>query len=314
MLIGAFGVHAPAVPVSVAVLAGALTTLNPCSFPLLPAFLSYYVGASEQHLPRARTSVLQGALVGLAVAAGCVALIGAVLVPLIYGATPVAHAIPMSGLVIGAGMSLAGLAVLARGHLSLPLPARLTPRRGRGPLTLFGFGAAYGLASLGCGLPVFLALVGATLATSGTGPALLVFVAYAAGMALMLVTFAIAAALVRDGLARQLRRLVPYLGRASGVLLLAAGLYLMYFWARVRFGSTATLADDPIVGATTRYSARVQTLAADLGLPVLVASAGVVTLLVAGSLARYERRARRGTPAALAPVASAPRPGKETRP
>jgi hypothetical protein len=24
-------------------------------------FLSYYVGASEQHLPRARTSVLQGA-------------------------------------------------------------------------------------------------------------------------------------------------------------------------------------------------------------------------------------------------------------
>jgi cytochrome c biogenesis protein CcdA len=314
MVAGALGWHAPAVPVSVAVLAGALTTLNPCSFPLLPAFLSYYVGASEEHLPRARTSVLQGALVGLVIAAGCIALVGAVLVPLIYGATPLAHAIPLSGLVIGAGMTLTGLVVLTRGHLALPLPARLRPQRARAPLALFGFGAAYGLASLGCGLPVFLALVGATLATSGTGPALLVFVAYAAGMTLTLVTFAIAASLVRDGLARQVRHLVPYLGRASGGLLVAAGLYLVYFWARVRFGSTATLADDPIVGATTRYSARVQTLAADLGLPALAAGAGAVALLVTASLVQAGRRDRLRTPASPPATTPAPRRGEGSSP
>ena len=250
--LGAFGLRMPAVAVAVAVLAGALTTLSPCSFPLLPAFLSYYVGASEGDLPRARTSVLQGALVGLTLAGGCVALIGAVLVPLIYGATPVAHAIPFSGLVIGVGLAIVGLIVMARGHLSVRLPLALATRAGRGPLALSGFGAAYGLASLGCSLPVFLALVGATLASSGSGPALLVFVACAGGMALMLVTFAIAASLVRDGLARKLRRVAPHVGRISGALLFAAGIYLLYFWARVRFGSTATLADDPIVGATTR--------------------------------------------------------------
>ena len=86
--LGAFGLRMPAVPLAVAVLAGALTTLNPCSFPLLPAFLSYYVGASERDLPRARTSVLQGALVGLTLAAGCVALIGGVLVPLTTARRP----------------------------------------------------------------------------------------------------------------------------------------------------------------------------------------------------------------------------------
>ena len=34
------------VPLTIALVAGGLSTLNPCGFPLLPAFLSFYVGAS----------------------------------------------------------------------------------------------------------------------------------------------------------------------------------------------------------------------------------------------------------------------------
>jgi cytochrome c-type biogenesis protein len=314
MTVGALGLHMPAVPVAVAVLAGALTTLNPCSFPLLPAYVSYYVGAGDQHLPRARTTVLQGVLVGLAVSLGCVGLIAAVLVPLLYGATPVARAIPLSGVFVGAALALAGLAVLTRGHLPLRLPVGLAPNHGSGPLALVAFGVAYGLASLGCGLPLFLALVGATLATAGTGAGLVVLAAYAAGMTLVLVAIAIAAALLRDGLARRLRRLAPQLGRISGVLLLAAGLYLVYFWARVRFGSAATLADDPIVGVTTRYTARVQSLAADLGILVLAVGAGAIALIVVGSLVRAERCDRRRTPMAPAATGGAPRGGEGTAP
>ena len=46
------------------------------------------------------------------------------------------------------------------------------------------------------------------------------------------------------------------LHRVSGLLLLLAGGYLTYFWARLEFGSSATIADDPIVGVATRYSAQ----------------------------------------------------------
>src|SRR5262249_21392212 len=55
------------------------------------------------------------------------------------------------------------------------------------------------------------------------------------------------------------------LHRVSGLLLVLAGGYLTYFWARLQFGSSATIADDPIVGVATRYSARTQTLAGRLG-------------------------------------------------
>src|SRR5262249_29859537 len=62
------------VPVSVALVAGGLAVVNPCGFPLLPAFLSFYLGADEAQLPRAPTRVLQGLLVGGLVALGFVGL------------------------------------------------------------------------------------------------------------------------------------------------------------------------------------------------------------------------------------------------
>jgi hypothetical protein len=41
-----------------------LAVINPCGFPLLPAFLSVYLGANEDELPRAPTRIVQGLLVG----------------------------------------------------------------------------------------------------------------------------------------------------------------------------------------------------------------------------------------------------------
>src|SRR5205823_1067312 len=70
-----------AVPVSVALVAGGLAVVNPCGFPLLPAFLSFYLGADEQTLPRAPTRILQGLLVGGLVAAGFLGLFALVGLP-----------------------------------------------------------------------------------------------------------------------------------------------------------------------------------------------------------------------------------------
>jgi len=52
------------VPLSVALVAGALVALNPCSVTLLPAFLSYYLGVEREGLPRVRSGLLQRLLVG----------------------------------------------------------------------------------------------------------------------------------------------------------------------------------------------------------------------------------------------------------
>jgi cytochrome c-type biogenesis protein len=269
------------VPLSVALVAGGLATVNPCGFPLLPAFLSFYVGAEERRLPRAPSRIAQGLLVGLLVTAGFVGVFAAVGLPITYGAGAVADAVPWAGLAIGVVLAFAGLLALAGGRLSLRIPNPVRVAEERRLSTMLLFGAAYAIASLGCTLPLFLALVGASLGAGGAGESLGVFVAYAVGMATVLMALSLGAALAREGLARGLRRLLPHMSRIAGGLLLVAGGYLIYYWLRLELGPTTTLADDPVVGFVTRFTGRIQALAQEDGRVIVIAAASVVALALA---------------------------------
>jgi cytochrome c-type biogenesis protein len=278
---------AQTVPLSVALVAGALVALNPCSVPLLPAFLSYYLGAESERLPRARTGLLQGLLVGTLLTLGVVGVFTLIGLPLVYGASRVTDAVPWLGLGAGAAAMLAGVVALAgRGAtIALPLGTRLRHDRRRW-LRPVAFGVAYGVASLGCSLPVFLAFLASSLSVQGSGNALAVLAAYVAGIATTILALLVVATLLREGLGRRLAPIAARLHRVSGLLLLLAGGYLTYFWARLEFGSSATLADDPVIGIATRYSARMQSLAAQLGLSFVLALALLVLLALASGVWR----------------------------
>nr|MBA2599469.1 hypothetical protein [Actinomycetota bacterium] len=74
-------------PLALALVAGALASVNPCGFPLLPAFLSFYVGAEEESFARAPARAAQGLLVGLFVSAGFLSVFALVGIPIAYGVT-----------------------------------------------------------------------------------------------------------------------------------------------------------------------------------------------------------------------------------
>jgi cytochrome c-type biogenesis protein len=262
-------------PLALALVAGALASLNPCGFPLLPAFLSFYVGAEESALPRAPARVAQGLLVGLLVAAGFLAVFAVVGIPIAYGVTQLTSAIPWAGLGIGIVMVVAALVGLMGRAVYLTPGGPLRVQRRRHPATIVWFGAAYAVCSLGCTLPIFVALVGASLATASVIEGTIVFGAYGMGMATMLMALSIGAALARDGLARRLKRLLPHMQRVASGLLLVAGVYLTYYWGRVIWSPPDSLGDDPLVGAMTRFATLVQRAAASSG--------GRIALLAAGS-------------------------------
>src|SRR5262249_16945288 len=78
------------------------------------------------------------------------------------GVGAIARAVPWAGLATGAALALAGLLTLLGRQLRLPTYLRVQPRREQrlGAMLLFGVG--YGAASLGCTLPLFLTLLGAS--------------------------------------------------------------------------------------------------------------------------------------------------------
>ena len=90
------------VSLSLAAITGALSVLNPCGFPLLPAFLSFYVGTDDSRLPSAASRVAQGLQIGLLVTAGFLGVFTLIGLPITLGANAVARLIPWVGLGVGA--------------------------------------------------------------------------------------------------------------------------------------------------------------------------------------------------------------------
>ena len=296
-------------PIAVALAAGALAALNPCGFPLLPAYLSLYVGADEASLPSAPTRVGQGLVVGLLVTVGFVGMFAAVAVPIAYAGARVTQAIPWAGLVLGVGMVLLGVAAAAGRPSMLLRQPRVAVSRRRRPLAVVGFGAAYAICSLGCTLPVFLVVIGASLATSQPAAAGAVFLAYGLGMATVLMALSVAAALLRTGLARNLKRVLPYTRRIAGILLIVAGAYLTYYWSKVLWAAPDALGNDPLVSALSRFTAWVQSTASGSGGRGLVLGAGVV---VAGALTWTLWTWSGATSGSTEPDRTAPKAGRPT--
>lgn len=263
-------------PLALALVAGALASVNPCGFPLLPAFLSFYVGADEDDLPRVPGRAAQGLLVGLLVSTGFLAVFAVLGMPIAYGVTQLTSAIPWAGFGIGIMMAVAAAAGLTGRTVYLRPRRPLSVQRRRRPTTMVWFGAAYAVCSLGCTLPIFVALIGASLATASVIEGTIVFGTYALGMATMLMALSLGAALARDGLVRRLKGLLPHMQRVASGLLLMAGAYLTYYWARVIWSPPRALSSDPLVGLMTRFATLVQRAAGSSG--------GRAALLIAGGL------------------------------
>ncbi|WP_448594096.1 cytochrome c biogenesis CcdA family protein [Thermoflexus hugenholtzii] len=212
-----------------AVMTGMMATVNPCGIAMLPAYVGYALARTG-----GRLSVRDAVGMGLAMAAGCIVLFVVAGFALTMGLRALTRWSPFLGLGVGGILVLLALSRLAGRPWPLPaVPLQVRAGERASRWAGFGFGVAYGLASLGCTLPLFLALVGFSLARRSAGEALLLVLLYGLGMGVVLVVLSLAMALIGHPLARGLRRLAAAVETAGALLLLGAGLYLIYYWGRI---------------------------------------------------------------------------------
>jgi cytochrome c biogenesis protein CcdA len=210
--------------------AGMLATVNPCGWAMLPSFVSYYLGSREagyEGRPLAHRA-LEGLYLGLLVTVGFLTVFGSAGVVLSAGLRFFVRYIPLAGLVIGALLVSLGLLRLAGKTWPFDLPTLQLDVHARNPKSVFLFGLAYASASLSCTLPIFLAVVGASLTAANYVGGAAMFGAYAGGMGTVLTAVTLGAALLKGAVAQWFRRFLPYMHRVGAVLLVMAGLYLVW--------------------------------------------------------------------------------------
>lgn len=148
------------------------------------------------------------------------------------GLRAIVYYMPIAALAVGVTLVILGLWLLAGKALPVPIPQIQVDLKARNPISVFMFGVAYAFASLSCTLPVFLAVIGASLTAAGLAAGSAMFGAYGAGMATVLMLVAVGAALFKGTVTDHFRRLLPYVHQIGAALLILAGVYLIWYQGR----------------------------------------------------------------------------------
>ena len=236
--------------VALAFVAGMVAAFNPCGFAMLPAYLTLVIDPQSGG---------QLAAVGRALAAtaamalGFLAVFGSFGLLTVAVASTVQRYLPYVTLVIGVGLVVAGVWLLSGRELRAPNLAggRWAPTARLG--SMFGYGVGYAIASLSCTIGPFLAVTGSSLRRGSPAQGVLVYVAYAAGIALVVGVLAVAVALASSSMVDRMRAVLPHINRISGLILVVVGLYVGYYgFYEIRLFTANGSAEDPVVSAAGR--------------------------------------------------------------
>jgi len=221
-------------PLGYAFVAGMVASVNPCGFVLLPAYLGLYLG-DDLGTSGTRRPIGRAVAVSATVTASFVLLFGLAGIIASLAASALTPALPWIGAAVGAGLILLGGFLASGRELDVPLGPRAAHHlkaaaRTRSIGGYAAYGMAYGLASLGCTLPVFLGVVGTSLQLRGIAKAVAQFMLFGIGMGAVLASLTILTAWFGEGLVARVRSLARHVGWASAALLWLAGAYVVYYW------------------------------------------------------------------------------------
>jgi cytochrome c biogenesis protein CcdA len=221
--------------VSLAFAAGLVAALNPCGFAMLPGYLVLVVRGEGAGDPEKRTDSSTGlAAVGRALAATGGMGLGFLTVFGLFGALTISAGntvqryLPYLTAAIGIVLVVLGIWLLSGRELTLLTPRHLagrwapTARLG----SMYGYGVSYAIASLSCTIAPFLAVTAAGLRRGSLVGSASIYLAFVVGLTLVVGVLAVAAAAASSAVVSRLRRVLPYVNRISGALLVLVGFYL----------------------------------------------------------------------------------------
>lgn len=208
---------------------GLLAAVNPCGFVLLPTYLMYFLGVTGRPGTQ-RASVRRALTVGASLSAGFMSVF------LVVGAITrlftdyINQNAKYVALLIGIALFVMGVAMLAGWRLPYTTPKLDVGQRDRTTASMFVFGVAYAVASIGCTLGPFTATVLGTITTEGFALGLIAIALYGLAMSLLVIALTVTLALAQGGLLRTLRNGMRHVERASAVVMMLSGLYLAWYW------------------------------------------------------------------------------------
>ncbi len=260
--------------------AGLLAAINPCGFVLLPTYLVYFLGMENLRPGAERASVLRALKVSIAVSAGFMTIFVVIGAATKLSTNWLVEKAQWLSLAIGVGLVALGIAMLFGYRLPFTTPKLDVGERDRSVRSMYVFGIAYAVASMGCTIPTFTGVVLGSFSTNGLATGIAAIALYGIGMALIVTGLTVTLAFANTALLKVLRRGMAWFEQFAGVLLILTGMYLCWYW--YSFITDAT--EGPVLAKATSWNDRLANFVQDHQTPVvwigvIVIVAAVVTAL-----------------------------------
>ena len=231
---------------------GLLAAVNPCGFVLLPTYLMYFLGVSGRPGTQ-RATVRRALLVSAALSTGFMTvfvIVGGISRLFTNWLNQNAKYV---GLLIGLALVILGIAMLFGYRLPFSTPKLETGKRDQTIASMYVFGLAYAIASIGCTIGPFSATVLGTIDTDGFFQGIVAIVLYGVAMSLLITTLTVTLALAQGGLLKSLRTGMKYVETASAIVMILSGLYLSWYW----FNDIRDKYDDDLTGRVLNWQERI---------------------------------------------------------
>ena len=126
---------------------------------------------------------------------------------------------------VGGGKLYTGVLARAASHMGNPAQV--------GMKGYFIFGISYGTASLSCTLPIFLAVVGISVAGRSISSVFGDFLLFALGMGIVVISLTLSMAFFKTAMVVALRKVLTYIHSVGPWLMVIAGTYIVFYWLTV---------------------------------------------------------------------------------
>ncbi len=227
----------------VAMAAAVATFFSPCSFPLLPGYLSAYYNTESgkrEHALRRGMLAAAGVITFTVVIGTAIALLGQGVASSfsISSSNPSLFTrvfrMALGTILVSLGaIQLSNLTFHSRSLDALTNRFYSAARTGNKGLYLYGFG--YNAAGIGCAGPIMAGLIIFALGSGGFINAFLAFLVYSASMASLMLGVSLLVSKSKTVLLNDLRYSTPKIKKASSIILIVVGAFLIYATINLQF-------------------------------------------------------------------------------
>ena len=215
-----------------------LATVNPCGFVMLPVYISMFLSSKERQVNQSNFvyKLLNIFKISISLGLGFLIIFGAVGLAVTGGLLFIQPILSWLSTLIGFFLVGLGIYTFSGKSLYLSFPQKLSYKINISQdskfKNFFLYGLSYGIASISCTLPLFIALISNAINSGGLTNGIKQFISYSLGMTSVILVITLFASFIKNFSLLKKTSLTKFYQYPAGLIITLVGMYLIIYWIK----------------------------------------------------------------------------------